>query len=808
MNLFSESRLQARSEDLQALSQIQGPAQPLAGRMRPRRLDEFVGQPHLLGERGFLRRALEQEAQGRLGLGNMVLWGPPGSGKTTLALLLARETGRSFLQLSAVLDGLKELRNCLEKVRQLRNPEAYTPESARAPILFIDEIHRWNKSQQDALLPWVEQGHVLLVGASTENPAFELNNALLSRVRVVELAELGDEELKAILHRALADDERGLGRTRLRLQPEAVQYLLDHCGGDARRLLNALELLTQLASDADKNAELGRGEVKDFLEKQNLYDRSGDYHYDSISAFIKSLRGSDVDSALYWLQVMLQGGEQPRFIWRRLLILAAEDVGLADPQALVQVQAAAQAFEWVGLPEGEYFLSQATIYLALAPKSNSVGAFWRAKELLRKQGTLPVPLYLRGQAKSGARRESLRQAVKAPGDRMQLCGYLYPHNYSEHWVAQNYSERTLPGQFYQAGNIGWEQEFGRQHQRRLELLREARLWEQRMPRPEPHNTEHSIDYAARCENRHELLLAWDRLRRELVQELRQAGNVQGWSSLQLVDSNTAASAPSSVRPLLQVLLQRPELAADQTADSVLPRQHRIPQLPGPSADFLMQEWQRESSVTSDETAALLLCQLWNFRELLLQFAALPELLGNKPAIVSFSPFWQELQTALAQCSRPQLPRIYVLEEYSLFETADRPAAKQALYPEHQLLQIARQLHSMAGAPQQLAKLCQHLQQDIEARQQNESANWQQLESDCLEFCRLKPLQSWSIAHRQVLHERLWQHYARLLPNDCKELCTLWLDCYAALRDAQEFPPSCTLETQYCLFTVETSKDWL
>ena len=468
--------------------------EPLASRMRPRSLSEFVGQQHLLGPNGFLRRALEQEAQGRPSLGNMVLWGPPGTGKTTLALLLAKETGRLFLRLSAVLDGLKELRACLEQAGQ-------SGQAKRAPILFVDEIHRWNKSQQDALLPWVEQGRVLLVGATTENPAFELNNALLSRIRVLELSSLEPDELRHILQAALA--ERGLGPVAPKLESEAEQYLIQHCDGDARRLLNAVELIAQLAAPEQT---LDRLRIKDYLQRQNSYDRNGDYHYDTISAFIKSVRGSDVDSALYWLQVMLQGGENPRFIWRRLLILAVEDIGLADPQALVQVQAAAQAFEWVGLPEGEYFLSQASIYLALAPKSNSVGAFWRAKELLRQRGSLPVPPYLRGQAKSRIKRESSRNIVRAYEAEQ---GYLYPHSFRGHWVEQNYSSAGLPGQIYRPGDLGtlqgWEKERATEHQSRLELLRESR------------RLERGILCPAYCENRHEILLLWEQLRFKLAQ---------------------------------------------------------------------------------------------------------------------------------------------------------------------------------------------------------------------------------------------------------------------------------------------------
>src|SRR5512141_2758127 len=343
-------------------------ARPLAARMRPRDLDEFVGQAHVIGEGRVLRKAIDAGQ-----VPSMILWGPPGTGKTTLAAIAAKRAKARFVAISAVSSGVADLRKIIDDARKLRQL------SEQRTVLFIDEIHRFNKAQQDAVLPYVENGDVILIGATTENPSFEVNSALLSRSRVYVLRPLGEDDVRAIVRRALAD-ERGLAG-RARLSVEAEDALVAVSNGDARVALNALEL----ASDATGgDREIGLSDVREALQRRSLlYDRAGDQHYDTISAFIKSVRGSDPDAALYWLAKMLAAGEDPRFILRRLIILAGEDIGLADPMGLVVANAAAQAFEFIGLPEGIYPIVEATLYLATAPKSNSVGAYYKALESIQ-----------------------------------------------------------------------------------------------------------------------------------------------------------------------------------------------------------------------------------------------------------------------------------------------------------------------------------------------------------------------------------------------------------------------------------------
>ncbi|MEM9423838.1 MAG: replication-associated recombination protein A [Spirochaetota bacterium] len=696
---------------------------PLAHRMRPRSLAEFSGQPHLLGPQGFLTQALEAQGEGgeHPSLGNIILWGPPGTGKTTLALLIAQETQRPFIRLSAVLDGLKELRACLQQASQ-------AGKSGPVPILFVDEIHRWNRAQQDALLPWVEQGQVLLIGATTENPAFELNNALLSRVRILELSALNTEDLQHILGAALADTERGLGRFRLQLEPEAEQYLLEHASGDARRLLNAIESLTLQLPKGAGPAILKREDVRTHLQRQSLYDRAGDYHYDTISAFIKSVRGSDVDSALYWLQVMLQGGENPRFIWRRLFILASEDIGLADPQALVQVQAAANAFVWVGLPEGEYFLTQATLYLALAPKGNSVGVFHQAKDLLQRHGRVAIPPYLRSRAKSLAKQESLRSLVQAATEEH---AYLYPHSFRGHWVEQNYSREDFLGQIYSPAPAtlqGWERERATEHQRRLEILRESR-------RLQWGNLCH-----AHYENRHEILLLWEELRRGLAH----FGSTRGWDSLEVWDRNslalagTGSSFPDSLRQKLWDLwglfLSEPVLH--------------------PSPEFLRGEWERcAPSSRSGEMgqAALLLHQI------------LPR--TGKAGPLSSIDF-EELFGA---------GEIYFLEEW--------PAPPEGGC-DPQVLSILRQLCRQASGSRALHRNLKGIQEAYQAygkRPEATPGGGQPAEDTAPLWSKgLHTACEWHFPYRQAWHQRLWQQYSRKLPE---ALRSRWQDCYAELQES-------------------------
>ena len=408
---------------------------PLADRLRPRRLDDFVGQEGILGPGRLLRRAIAADR-----VGNLILHGPPGVGKTTLARIIAGSTRAHFSSLNAVLAGVKELRAEVEAAR-----ERLQRHGLRS-TLFIDEVHRFNSAQQDALLPWVENGTLNLIGATTENPFFEVNKALVSRSRLFRLRPLEPEHLRQLLQRALSDNERGYGNRQVVISDAAIDHLVDVAGGDARSLLNALELAVETTPPDDDGViaiDLTIAE-ESIQQRAVLYDKQGDAHFDTISAFIKSLRGSDADAALFWLARMVEAGENPRFIFRRMLIAAGEDIGLADPQAIVVVEACAAAFERVGLPEGLYPLAQAALYLAGAEKSNSVLGFFDALKAVRQRNRQQVPAHLRDANRDG----------QAFGDGV---GYRYPHAYAEHWVAQQYLPNALQGQvFWQPGGLGWE----------------------------------------------------------------------------------------------------------------------------------------------------------------------------------------------------------------------------------------------------------------------------------------------------------------------------------------------------------------
>lgn len=408
---------------------------PLAARMRPRTLDEFVGQDHVLGPGRLLRRAIQADQ-----ISSVVFYGPPGTGKTTLARVIANTTHSQFVTLNAVLDGVAQVREVVKAAQESR--DLY----GRRTILFVDEVHRWNKAQQDALLPWVENGTIIMVGATTENPWFSVNRALLSRSRVFQLTPLTADDLRTIAYAALADAERGYGQLNVEVAPDALEHLVQVSSGDARSLLNAIELAVETTPpDAQGVIHIDMAVAEESIQQRAvLYDREGDYHFDTISAFIKSLRGSDPDAALYWLAKMVYAGEEPRFIFRRMLILACEDVGLADPQALVVVQAAAEAFEQVGLPEGQFHLASAALYLATCPKSNSVMGFFDALETVKKERLDEVPRHLKDASRD---KEGFGHGE----------GYLYPHAYRDHWVAQQYLPDALQGKvFYHPGEVGHE----------------------------------------------------------------------------------------------------------------------------------------------------------------------------------------------------------------------------------------------------------------------------------------------------------------------------------------------------------------
>ena len=429
---------------------------PLAERMRPLCLKDFIGQDEILGAGRLLRRAIEADC-----LGSIIFHGPPGTGKTSLARIIANSTRSYFCSLNAVLAGIRELKDAIEQAQEKLGRHGLRT------LLFIDEVHRFNKSQQDALLPWVENGTVTLIGATTENPFFEVNKALVSRSRLFRLQPLTSKHLDQVICRALSDQEMGFGNRNILISIEARSHLIAVAGGDARTLLNALELAVESSQPDNQGLiEINLEVAEQSIQQQAvLYDKQGDAHFDTISAFIKSIRGSDPDAALFWLARMIEAGEDPRFIFRRLLIAAGEDIGLADPQGIVVVEACAAAFDRIGLPEGIYPLVQATLYLTNTSKSNSILGFFDAVRSLKEEKAQLIPSHLRDSHRDGA----------AFGDGK---GYRYPHAYSEHWVAQQYLPETLQGQiFWQPGKSGWEAERSQQLQwQRAAQLSAAAEW--------------------------------------------------------------------------------------------------------------------------------------------------------------------------------------------------------------------------------------------------------------------------------------------------------------------------------------------
>ena len=428
---------------------------PLAARMRPRTLDEVVGQQHIIGKDKLLYRAIKADK-----ISSVIFYGPPGTGKTTLAKVIANTTSAEFTQINATVAGKKDMEEVIEKAKDLQGMYG------RKTILFIDEIHRFNKSQQDYLLPFVEDGTIILIGATTENPYFEVNGALISRSIIFELKPICQEDIKELLKIAVTDTERGMGSYGATIDEDALDFLADLSGGDARHALNALELgimTTQRAQDGKIHITL---EVaQECIQKRAVrYDKNGDNHYDTISAFIKSMRGSDPDAAVYYLARMLYAGEQVAFVARRIMICAAEDVGNADPMALVVATNASLAVERIGMPEAQIILAQAAAYVACAPKSNaSCEAIGAAMQEVERTGNLPIPTHLQDAHYKGATKLG------------HGTGYKYAHNYPNHYVEQQYLPYELSGrEFYQPSGNGYEVKI-REHMKRIR--EEARIQE-------------------------------------------------------------------------------------------------------------------------------------------------------------------------------------------------------------------------------------------------------------------------------------------------------------------------------------------
>ena len=424
---------------------------PLASRMRPTTLDEVVGQKHIIGKDKLLYRAIKADQ-----LGSIIFYGPPGTGKTTLAKVIANTTSASFRQINATVAGKKDMEDVVKEAKDALGMYG------KKTILFVDEIHRFNKSQQDYLLPYVEDGTLILIGATTENPYFEVNGALLSRSRIFELKALEKEDVKELILRAVRDEKKGMGSYHAVIDDEAADFLADVSGGDARAALNAVELgvLTTERDQADGLIHITLEVAQECIQKRAVrYDKDGDNHYDTISAFIKSMRGSDPDAAVYYLARMLYAGEDIKFIARRIMICAAEDVGNADPQALTVAVSAAQAVERIGMPEAQIILSQAVLYVATAPKSNSAcNAVFEAMDAVKSQRSMPVPVHLQDSHYGGSAK--LGHGI----------GYRYAHDYPNHYVKQQYLPDGMEGRcFYHPSENGYESKIAKH----MRFLRES-----------------------------------------------------------------------------------------------------------------------------------------------------------------------------------------------------------------------------------------------------------------------------------------------------------------------------------------------
>ncbi|MEN6372801.1 MAG: replication-associated recombination protein A [Armatimonadota bacterium] len=423
---------------------------PLAARMRPRTLNEFLGQEHILGPDKLLRRAIERDE-----LTSVIFWGPPGCGKSTLAGIIANTSQSVFENFSAVISGIADVRKAVAKAEERR--KAY----GQKTILFVDEIHRFNKAQQDAFLPHVESGTIVLIGATTENPYFEVNSPLISRSRIFKFEQLKDDHIKKIISTAVSDTERGLGSLKVEIDQDALDHIVNVAAGDARNALNALELAVMTTTPGEAGTRRVTLQIAEEAIQQRVlnYDKNGDNHYDTISAFIKSMRGSDPDAALYWLARMLHAGEDPRFIARRIVIQSAEDIGNADPMALVVATAAAQAVEYVGMPEAKIPLAQAAIYLACAPKSNaSYMGINRAMTDVVDMRPAPVPIHLRDANYPGAKKLGHGK------------GYKYPHDFPGGYAPQEYvPDDAKSGRYYEPTERGHEAKF----KKRLEAIRKG-----------------------------------------------------------------------------------------------------------------------------------------------------------------------------------------------------------------------------------------------------------------------------------------------------------------------------------------------
>ncbi|WP_340106090.1 replication-associated recombination protein A [Rhodohalobacter sp. 8-1] len=420
--------------------------QPLATRMRPENLDEFVGQEDLVGEGKMIRRMIESGM-----IGSLIFYGPPSSGKTTLAHVISKEIDARFEIINAVLDGIKELRRVVSKADHERKA------TGKRTILFVDEIHRWNKAQQDALLPHLESGVIILVGATTENPFYSLVNPLLSRCQLFELKPLTKPDIVTMIDRSLSDEEKGLGYLDLDLTQEAKEHFAEYAGGDVRNALNAIEMAALTTpKNQDGSVVIDINIARESIQKRNVrYDKTGDEHYHYASALIKSMRGSDVDASLYWMNAMLEAGEDPNFIFRRFLIFASEDVGMADPYAITVVNSTHESFLKTGMPEGLYFLSHCAIFLALSVKSNSAKAIFEVNKTIRNKGAGQVPPHLRD--KTANKKSSVYLGTENASE-----NYKYPHQYENHWVEQQYLPDELKDQkWYEPGESG----------------REAKLWQ-------------------------------------------------------------------------------------------------------------------------------------------------------------------------------------------------------------------------------------------------------------------------------------------------------------------------------------------